>query len=132
MSELFQQIGEFDYDNLVSGERFPIETKGVTLVAGQGVLKRGTLLGVITASGLAVLCDSTKTDGSQVPKYILSADTDTGASGAATNIPAVAYQSGEFNPAAITTAAGQNISAFADQLREYNIILKDTIPYPTN
>lgn len=132
VNELYGQIGQFDYDSLIADEKFPVTQKGVTLAAGQGILKRGTLLGIITATGLAVLCDSTKTDGSQTPKYILSADADTGAAGSTLNVPAAAYQSGEFNRSAVITTSGQDISNFEDQLREFNIILKDTIPYPTD
>lgn len=131
VNNCYSILGEYDPDNLIAGEEMPIINKGVTLAAGQSVLKRGALLGIVTASGLAVLCDNTKTDGSQIPKYILSADTDTGASGSTLNAPAVAYQSGVFNRAAVTTVSGQDIHTFEDQLREYNIIFKDTMPYPT-
>lgn len=132
VNEKYGVIGEFDFDSLIAGEKVPVIPTGVTLAAGQGVLQRGTLLGVVTASGLAVLCDNTKSDGSQVPKYILGTTTDTGASGATLNAPALAYQSGTFNRAAVITANNQPLSAFENQLRQYNIIFADTISYPTN
>jgi|GEM_PF-949921 hypothetical protein len=138
-NNLYSIIGQFDYDNLIAGEKEPIIKKGVTLAAGQGVLNRGTLLGIVTATGLAVMCDSTKTDGSQIPKYILALEQsptvttiDTGVAGSTLNVPTVAYQSGIFNSAAITTVTGQDISTFADQLRSVGIYLTNTITNPTN
>ena len=135
-------IGDFEYDNLIAGEKMSIIPKGVTLAAGQGVLARGTLLGIITASGLAVLCDSTKSDGSQIPMYILGLQQgqlmdptqttiDTGASGAVLNVPAMAYQSGIFNRNAIITVPGQSIYGFEQQLRTMNIILKGSLTNAT-
>jgi len=135
-------IGEFAYDNLIAGEQQPIIPKGVTLAAGQGVLARGTLLGIITATGLAVICDNTKSDGSQVPVYILGLQQgqlmdpsqttiDTGESGAALNVPTLAYQTGIFNRDAIITVEGQSISLFEKQLRNVGILLRGSITNPT-
>jgi hypothetical protein len=127
----YEVLGENDFDNLISGNQMPIIAKGVTLAAAQGVLSRGTLLGVVSATGLAIPCVATAADGSQVPKYILAFDTDTGAAGSVTNIPTATYQSGVFNRSAIILASGQVISSFEDTLRENNIILTDSIAYPT-
>lgn len=135
-------IGDFEFDSLIAGEQAPIIPKGVTLAAGQGVLARGTLLGIITATGLAVLCDSTKSDGSQVPMYILGLQQgqlmdptqttiDTGASGSTLNVPAMAYQTGIFNRNAIITLPGQPISGFEQQLRNIGILLRDGVANPT-
>lgn len=139
INQKYSIIGDFEFDKLIAGEKEPILVKGVTLAAGQGVLNRGTLLGIVTATGLAVICDNTKTDGSQIPKYILALEQsptvttiDTGVAGSTLNVPTVAYQSGIFNSAAITTVAGQNISTFTDQLRTVGIILTNTITNPTN
>lgn len=142
VNEKYSIIGEFNYDNLIAGEQAPIIPKGVTLAAGQGVLARGTLLGIVTATGLAVVCDSTKSDGSQNPAYILGLQQgqlmdptqttiDTGAPGATLNVPALAYQTGIFNRNAIITKSGQPISGFEAQLRTLGIILRSTIDNPT-
>jgi len=139
INEKYSIIGDYEPDSLIAGEKLPIIPKGVTLAAGQGVLKRGTLLGIITETGLAVICDNTKTDGSQVPKYILALQQapivntiDTGIAGSTLNVPTIAYQSGMFNSAAITTVAGQNIATFEAQLRTLQILLTNTITNPTN
>ena len=139
INEKYAIIGDFEFDSLIAGEKEPIIAKGITLAAGQGVLTRGTLLGIVTATGLAVICDNTKNDGSQIPQYILALQQsptvttiDTGAPGATLNVPTIAYQSGIFNSAAIITVAGQTIASFAAQLRTVGILLKNTITNPTN
>lgn len=142
VTQKYSIIGDFSYDNLIAGEQAPIIPKGVTLAAGQGVMARGTLLGIVTATGLAVMCDSTAVDGSQVPAYILGLQQgqlmdptqttiDTGAPGSILNVPAMAYQSGIFNRAAILTKAGQTADQFEVQLRQLGIYLRSTIDNPT-
>jgi len=137
-------IGDFEYDALIAGEKEPIIPKGVILAPGQGVLARGTLLGINSTSGLAYVCDSGASDGTQYPKYILGLQQgqlmdptqttiDTGAVPQATpiGIPALAYQTGIFNRNAIICKSGQVISTFEDALRTRGIILVSTIPNPT-
>lgn len=131
VNDLYSEIGEYDYDNLVADADMPIMEVGVTLAAGNGTLARGTLLGVVTLSGLTVPCKSTASDGSQTPLFILEKDADTGTSSAGDNVPAVAYQSGKFNRAAVLVQTGDIINQFADALRMRNIILTNTMPYPT-
>jgi len=137
-------IGDFEFDNLIVGEKMPIIAKGVTLAAGQGVLYRGTLLGLVTSTGLAVLCDHTKSDGSQIPQFILGlqqgqlmdptqTSVDTGTNQATPlNVPVVAYQTGIFNRGAIITVTGQSISLFEQQLADIGIFLRGSITNPTN
>lgn len=49
MSNLYtKEAGSVNYDNLISGTKHPIDIKSVTLLAGQGVLTRGAVLGLIT------------------------------------------------------------------------------------
>jgi hypothetical protein len=135
-------IGDFEYDSLIAGEQQPIIPKGVLLAPGQGVLARGTLLGIQTANGFAYVCDSTAGDGTQNPMYILGLQQgqlmdptqttiDTGVTNTGIPIPAMAYQTGVFNRYAIICKAGQVISTFEQGLHARGIILKGTIPNPT-
>jgi hypothetical protein len=124
-------IGQNDFDGLIAGNQFPVMVKGVTLAAAQGVLTRGTLLGINSTTSLATQCKKVSTDGSQTPKYILAGDTDTGAAGSTTAIPSVAYQSGVFNRSAIILASGETMDSFEDTLRMNNIILTDSMANPT-
>jgi len=48
MANLVQNLDSFTPDNLFAGHEIPALVKGVTLEAGQGELKRGTVLGKIT------------------------------------------------------------------------------------
>jgi len=48
MANLVQNLDSFTPDNLFAGHEIPVLVKGVTLEAGQGELKRGTVLGKIT------------------------------------------------------------------------------------
>ena len=41
---MFEQTGEFKPDSLIAGNEFPIMKEGIGLKAGQGVLKRGSLI----------------------------------------------------------------------------------------
>jgi len=48
MAQLYSNLDTFTPDNLIAGNDVPLLVKGVVLEAGQGVLKRGTVLGKIT------------------------------------------------------------------------------------
>lgn len=91
MRELLKDIGQLDPDNLIAGTRYPIDYKGITLEAASGIVEKGTVLGVITASGIAVPVDSTATDGSQNPICVLAETIDT-----AVLTKAIAYRCGYF------------------------------------
>ena len=65
MTELVQNIDSFVPDNRIVDGSVPILTKAVKLSAGQGILKRGTVLGKITVSGQYVVVNSANTDGSE-------------------------------------------------------------------
>ncbi|MBE3586562.1 MAG: head decoration protein [Thermoanaerobacter sp.] len=124
-----KQADSVTYDNLIAGTSIPLEIKSVTLKAGQGVIKRGTVLGIITASGLAVPVNSANTDGSQSADCILTDDVDTGDAGATTNVVATAYSSGLFNRKALIFGGTDTAANHETRLRELGIFLKDNIPY---
>lgn len=85
-------LGDSKLDNLVAGFRFPLMVKGVELAAGQGVLKRGTVLAINTTTGQAHPVDSAGANGTNEPDCILVETMDT-AGGA---VKAVAYITGYF------------------------------------
>jgi len=53
-----------------------IVSDSLTVAAGQGVLARGTLLGVIAATGKHAVCTATAIDGSEVPAAVLLGPVD--------------------------------------------------------
>lgn len=126
MTDLYTKAAdEFSYDNLFNNINHPVDVKPVKLQAAQGVLKRGTVLGVITASGLAVPVDSTKADGSQTADAILSDDTDT----TAADVVAVAYTSGKFNREALIFGGTDTADKHETRLRELGIFMSSNIEY---
>lgn len=125
-----QQLYDVDttsakYDNLFADHLIDVLTKGVTLKAGQGVLKRGTVVGIITASDLAVPVDSTGIDGSELADCVLSDDVDT----AAGDVTAVAYSAGHLNRQALIFGGTDTAADHETHLRELGIFLKDNIAY---
>lgn len=129
MAQLYINLDNFMPDNLIAGNDVPLLVKSVTLKAGQGIVKRGTVLGVITDGGLAVPVDSSKTDGSQTAFAILADDVDTGEAGATQNIVAEAYVSGHFNRKALIFGGTDTADKHETRLRELGIFLSDNLAY---
>lgn len=125
MQENYNVIGTSIPDNLIAGNDIDMNIKAVTVLAGQGILSRGAVLGIITVGGKGKLVAKASADGSQVAKFILADTIDT-TSG---DIVATCYQSGQFNRDALTFAAGNVTADHEDNLRIYGIFLKDNIAY---
>lgn len=125
MEQMYAQTGEFTPDNLIASQEFPIAVEGVSLKSGQGVVKRGTVLGIITASGLAVAVNSTATDGSQTPFCIATDSVDT------TNgdVQSTGYTAGMFNSAALIFGGTDTVDTHKVKLRELNILVKERLAY---
>lgn len=125
---LVNKVGECSQDNLIA-RLFPRAlTMGVKIAAGEGVLKRGTLL-TVKDDGTYVICgkkvttgsgESTQTTVYSNPSAVLANDVDASGSAAVT---AVAYRCGNFNPGAIIVATDYTLTASdKDNLRKYNIV----------
>ncbi|HOV79372.1 MAG TPA: head decoration protein [Bacillota bacterium] len=125
MSNLFSNLDTFTPGELIAGNNVPILVKAVTLQANQGVVKRGTVLGIITASGLAVPVNSANSDGSQNADCILADDVDTTGG----NVVAETYRSGHFNRKALIFGGDDTAADHEDRLRELGIFLSDNIAY---
>lgn len=118
-TNLVNKVGEIGQDNLIAKLSPAAETMGIKVAAGAGDLKRGTLLGVNASGKCVVYSGSTGEDASAV-NCILADDVDaTGES----DVTAVAYRSGNFNPNAIIVGTGYTLTdADIDALRKYDII----------
>ncbi|HBN97666.1 MAG TPA: hypothetical protein DDZ66_15375 [Firmicutes bacterium] len=125
MSGDYKVLGTSKPDNLHAGVEVPLLTKGVKLAANQGVLARGSVIGIVTVGGLGKLCDANSVDGSQVADCILVNDTDTGTG---TGVMAVCYQSGIFHRDALTVGLNSTIDDHAAELRAGGIYLRDEYP----
>lgn len=108
----------------MSGNNVPVQIKGITILAGQGVLKRGSVIGIVTVGGKGLLADKAAIDGSKDAKFILADDVDTTA-----DVVAQCYQSGLFDREVLIFAAGNSAADHKDSLRLYGIFLKDNIAY---
>lgn len=93
-------IENYDPNGIIAGDH-PLPHQPVTLLSGQN-LKRGAVLGQITASKKFVLSLTASADGSQTPKAILAVDTD------ASEADAVgpAYFEGQFAQEELTFGTG--------------------------
>lgn len=138
---LFEETGKFEPDSLISGNKKGVLTRGITLVPGQGVLKRGTLLsrnendlGVMfeKSDTAAVTNDGTadQETGTQLitlPSGILTDDVDTGGDPDGEPVIAEEYITGTFNPEAIIAKEGTDVKELVETLRSLGIFLEEVI-----
>lgn len=110
-------------DQLVAGTLQPVTDTGI--ITG-GAFKRGTVLGLVAASGKYTQCVKTADDGSQVPVAILVDDVD--ASSADQN--GGLYLMGEFNQNRVIIDASWSIADIKSALRPMAIFLKDSDQAP--
>lgn len=104
-------------DGLVGGNPDLLLNSSIILAAGQN-LKRGALLGKITASGKYVLSLAASSDGSQVPNSILVDDVDaTSGDKAALN-----YTRGDFLQDFVTFGTGHTPASTSAALRPLGIV----------
>lgn len=139
--DMFKKTGEFKPDSLIVSPDFPILKEGIGLKAGYGVLKRGSLImkgfdkaGYIAGTTVEIKKgegESATTSNMEMKIFgILADDTDTGTDKTADNVPAVAYQSGEFNrEAVIVSGEDATIDTYEDDLKGINIYLRSVQNY---
>ena len=114
--QLNKLVAEVTPDNLINSAH-TTNACHVTVAAGQGVLKRGTALGI--KDDKAVILG---TDGATA-SYILAKDVD-----ATAEAVAVAYREGHFNADALIVKSGYTMTAKdKDDFRTRNIILSESL-----
>lgn len=119
----YEVTGSVSYENLIGGPDVEILTTGIVLASGQGVVKRGTVIGKITASGKGKKTDKANSDGSQLAKYIVAQDVDT----TSADVMTVCYKTGLFNRDALIFGGTSTAANHEDELRDVGIFLKDEI-----
>ncbi len=110
-------------DNLIAGETRTV-CDIVTIASGGTALKRGAVLGKVTASGNLILSASNAVDGSQTPTAILAEDCDPSAADV-TNV--AVYVKGEFNANALSFGTGHTAVTVKDALRDGGIYIKTAV-----
>ena len=120
-----ETIGKNKPDNLIVGTEVNVMTQDVLLLTGQGILARGSVIGIITATGKGKITEAGSADGSEVANLILAEtiDTDSG------DIVATAYKAGVFNRDLTIFGTGGATTTYEQDLRVVNIQLKDRAPY---
>ena len=91
----------------------PVVTRNITLISGQN-LKRGAVLGNITASDKYTLSLSASGDGSQVPALVLAIDGD--ASGG--DLVVAAYAGGAFDASKLILGTGHTAASVEAAFRK--------------
>ena len=111
------------YENLiVAGGRFTNDGGDIETVTvpANSTIKRGTVMGKITASGKYVTSLSASSDGSQIATTILAEDAvnDTAAP---VDIKAVIYKKGTFDSLGVVFGTGQTLANTKDSLHNVSI-----------
>lgn len=118
---LFQTVGEFIPDKLIADNAVPITTKGIQIAAGQGVLKRGTLLGTDDGGSYRVTGSTGEEADSEIGcDCILTEDVDAQEQ----DVIAAAYITGMFNREAVLLAEGASLNDYETELRKLGIFFK--------
>ena len=122
---LFQTVGEFIPDKLIADNAVPITTKGIQISAGQGVLRRGTLLGADDGGSYRVTGSTVKEEEAEAAgeigcDCILTEDVDAQEQ----DVIAAAYITGVFNREAVVLAEGASLNDYETELRRLGIFFK--------
>lgn len=117
--KLNENIGAVEYDGIINSACHA-DVVTVKLKAGQGVLKRGTIVSGTAGGELEALKEALT---ASTMGYILADDTDT-----AVTTVATAYRTGHFNRNKLITADGYTLTAADEEiLRACGILLSDAI-----
>lgn len=119
MADLFVNSGEYIPDKLIVSNEYPVMTEGVVLASGQGIIKRGSLIGKVADKGY--LTGTTIGEATAGVSGILTDDVDTGATSTADTFTGTMYITGCFNEDALTTSEGATIDK--TELRRLGIYL---------
>lgn len=125
MAELASTMAGVTYDELIGGTAITPMTANVTIAKldAEAVLKRGTLLGVVTASGKYAIVDSSASTCEQVADAVLAHDV---AVGTTDDVVATVYTRGLFNASKlIVKQAEDNAAKHEAELRKVGIYLTD-------
>ncbi|MCC3379908.1 head decoration protein [Paenibacillus farraposensis] len=121
------------YDNLIAGYTVPLTNVSIIVKSGSGVIKRGTVLGVVSQlpetnafHGMYIVApvDSSKTDGSQLPFAILS---DQEVDATTKDVRATGYVGGEFNRHALIFGGADKVEKHEVEMRNIGLIIKRVV-----
>lgn len=111
----------FNPDQLISGPLQVVTDTGI--IAKAGILKRGAILGMVTASGEYVISKKDATDGSEIPCAILVDDVDTTTDA----VDGGLYLMVEFNQNRIIFDDTWTAADLKAAMRPFSIFLRDSV-----
>lgn len=111
------------YQKLVADISFPLQTGGIALKGGQGVLVAGSVIAK-NADGKYVLASETA---GLTAHSVLTDDVNTGESGATAEVVATVYLSGVLNRKALVFGGTATAATHEAALRTQGIYLKDVL-----
>ena len=116
----FEKLGECKFDNLINGVgNLPLITVLRTVLAGQGILKRGTALALNADKKLVILGTDSATANCVLAQDIDTTDAD---------VDGVVYISGQFNRNSLTVKDGYTITADdVEEFRKAGIFLANSV-----
>lgn len=122
MSNLYESVASTP-DNLIAGASDLIAI-GITVVAAEGILPRGAVLGKITATGKYALVNSGGADdGRRTAAVILAEDIDA----TLADVACAAYDAGEFNENALTFGGADTAATHKATLQAKGIYLRAAV-----
>ncbi|MCM3567858.1 head decoration protein [Neobacillus mesonae] len=120
--QLVSTLGTSEQDNLFVGGVMPVVTETINLKSGASYV-RGTVIGIVTATGEGTTVNSTASDGSQTAYGVLADDVDA----TSETKPAAIYLTGEFNESALVFGGTDTADTHKASLRGLSIFVKKTI-----
>lgn len=123
MAELVETMAGVSYDELFGGTAVSELTANVTVakLSAEATYKRGTLLGIVTASGKYAIVDSAATTGEKVASVVLARDLIVGTEN---DVIATVYTRGIFNrEKLLVKAADDTATKHEEELRKVGIYL---------
>ena len=117
------KLGACVPDNLINNAFPAPDVFSVKLEAGQGVLTRGTLLGLKDDGNMVIMGTAAAEGKTITANAILTDPVDTGTTG---TVVATAYRTGHFNRNALVVKEGYTMTAADEEdLRKCGILLSD-------
>lgn len=117
------------YENLlVAGGRFENDGGDIETVTvpATSTIARGTVMGMITASGKYITSLNAAVDGSEVAVTILGEDV-VNTTGAPVDVKAVIWKKGSFNSLGVTFGTGQTLANTQDDLHKVSIEITEGV-----
>ncbi|GAK06043.1 hypothetical protein JCM19037_4597 [Geomicrobium sp. JCM 19037] len=112
---LVNNLGSFEYTDLISGGRHDGTTEAVTLASGE-VYQRGTVIALNDGKGVKL----NPSNEDAKPYGIVAEDVDASDDDA----PGVLYMNGTFNPDALIFGGNGSAEQYKEALRDIDIFLK--------